>query len=228
MAAARMLDGRALQPEWPGTPGTSPTLLHADGLCFGYPGTPLFENLSLHIPAGLTLVYGGDGRGKTTLLRLLAGELAPQAGSLRAGNIGVAHDPEGYRRQVFRPDMATGAFAQQTPVEVLEAVRARWPSFDAAELSRLLDGLALQPHLAKRMSMLSTGTMRKVWLAAAFAARAPVTLVDDPFGALDRPSVRFALECLHAAAADRARAFVFSAWEVPEDLPLAAVIDLGE
>ncbi len=204
-------------------------LLQASRLRFGYAGAPpVFDGFSFGIPAGLTLVCGGDGRGKTTLLRLLAGELAPQAGSLSIGGIELAHDPRAYRQQVFRPGSGSEDVAQSTPTEVLAAVRARWPAFDAAALDGLVAGLGLAPHMAKRMFMLSTGSQRKVWLAAAFGARAPVTLVDDPFGALDGASVRFVLDRLRAAAADSTRAFVFSSWDAPEGLPLAAVIDLGD
>jgi ABC-type multidrug transport system ATPase subunit len=205
-----------------------PPLLQVRGLRFGYPGVPLFDALDASIPAALTLVGGGDGRGKTTLLKLLAGELPPQAGHLAIAGVALAEDPDGYRRRVFRPDMTSHAFDDRTPAQVFDAVRARWPGFDDARVAALVDALALGPHMAKTLSMLSTGSKRKVWLAAAFSARAPVTLLDDPFGALDRPSVACVLECLREAAADPSRAMVFSGWEAPAGLPLAAVIDLGD
>lgn len=198
-------------------------------MSFGYPGVPVFEGLSVLVGPGVTLVRGGDGRGKSTLLRLLAGELPAQAGRLSASGVDLAADPAGYRRQVLRPEIATPPeFAQATPPEVFAALRSRWPGFDAARLERAIDGLTLREHLGKRLFMLSTGSKRKVWLAAAFAAGAPVTLLDDPFAALDRPSVRFVVELLREAAADAARAIVFTAYEAPEGLPLAAVIDLGD
>lgn len=202
--------------------------LQVDGLRFAHPGVPLFDGFSATVPVGVTMVLGGDGRGKTTLLRLLAGELPAQAGRLRAGGVDLAEDPGAYRRRVFRPDMASTAFDQSTPVEVLASVRAQWPDFDEERLGGLVEGLSLADHMAKKMFMLSTGSKRKVWLAAAFAARAAVTLLDDPFASLDRPSIRFVLEQLREAAAHPARAIVFSAYEAPEGLALSAVIDLGD
>ncbi|MGA8514233.1 MAG: hypothetical protein WB821_05610 [Burkholderiaceae bacterium] len=58
-------------------------ILQADQLCYGYPQHALFTNLSLQVITGVSLVRGGDGRGKTTLLRLLAGDLALDSGDLQ-------------------------------------------------------------------------------------------------------------------------------------------------
>jgi ATPase subunit of ABC transporter with duplicated ATPase domains len=60
----------------------SPVRLCADALGFAYPEQTVFEGLSFEIGPGLSLILGGDGRGKTTLLRLLAGDLAVTAGRL--------------------------------------------------------------------------------------------------------------------------------------------------
>ncbi len=56
-----------------------------EGLCFGYvPGEPVIRDLSVHIAAGDKLaVIGENGVGKTTLMRLLVGELTPQAGRIQ-------------------------------------------------------------------------------------------------------------------------------------------------
>lgn len=203
-------------------------LLEVEGLSFAYPGRGVFSELSLRIPAGVTLVRGGDGRGKTTLLRLLAADLPADARTLRAGGVEHRARPDDYQRQVFWIDPRTPTFDRLTAVEFLDAQRARWPAFDAALLDDLIDGLALTPHAGKQLFMLSTGSRRKVWLAAAFASGALLTLLDDPFGALDRPSIRFVTALLADAAADRARAWVFSGYEAPEGVPLASVVDLGD
>lgn len=203
-------------------------LLQAERLSFAYPGVLLFDGLSASIGPGLTLVRGGDGRGKSTLLRLFAGELVPQAGRILVDGVDIAADPGAGRRRVFRPDLDGAAFEQATPAELLDAVRAQWPAFDQAAYERFLGGLSLLPHLGKKLFMLSTGSRRKLCLAAAFAAGAPVTLLDDPFGALDRPSVRFVEQLLREAATSTSRAVVFTAYEVPPGLPLAGVIDLGD
>ena len=60
------------------------SMIQADGLTFSYPGSPdpVFENASFQIDTGWRLgLIGRNGRGKTTLLRLLMGEY-PHEGSL--------------------------------------------------------------------------------------------------------------------------------------------------
>jgi energy-coupling factor transporter ATP-binding protein EcfA2 len=60
------------------------------------------------------------------------------------------------------------------------------------------------------------------------AAAAALTLLDDPFAALDKPSIDFVLQQLTAAARDPARVWVLSGYEAPGQVPLAQVIDLGD
>ena len=76
--------------------------------------------------------------------------------------------------------------------------------------------------------MLSTGSKRKVWLAAAFASGAPVTLLDEPFAALDQASIGFVMELLQDAAQHPTRAWVLAHYEAPGEVPLAAIIELAD
>jgi energy-coupling factor transporter ATP-binding protein EcfA2 len=76
--------------------------------------------------------------------------------------------------------------------------------------------------------MLSTGSRRKVWLAAAFACGAPLTLLDEPFAALDQPSIRFVLSLLQAATTDPLRAWVLADYQAPPGLALACVLELPD
>ena len=79
-------------------------VLQAEGLRFAYPGCALLDGLTLAWSAGLALVQGGESSGKTTLLRLLAGELVPQAGHVRLQGVDQASAPSAYRAQVFWQD----------------------------------------------------------------------------------------------------------------------------
>jgi energy-coupling factor transporter ATP-binding protein EcfA2 len=102
------------------------------------------------------------------------------------------------------------------------------PAFNAEAIDELAEGLGLGPHLAKPGYMLSAGTRRKVWLAGAFASGAAVTLLDEPFAALDKASIGFVLELLDDAAASSTRAWVVADYEAPRGVPLAAEVDLGD
>jgi energy-coupling factor transporter ATP-binding protein EcfA2 len=90
-----------------------------------------------------------------------------------------------------------------------------------------MEGLSLTEHQHKPMYMLSTGSRRKVWFAAAVVCGAPLTLVDEPFAALDKRSIAFVCEVLRAAGQRQDRVWILADHEAPEGVPLAGTIDLG-
>lgn len=190
-------------------------VLQIEGLTFHYPQRELFTGLSARIPTGVTLVTGGDGAGKTTLLRLLAGDLKPQAGR-------VDCPPP-----VFWTDPKSTAFDQMTVAEYVNSLRPRYPQFDDQALAGLIEVLSLADHQYKPLYMLSAGSKRKVWLAAAFASGAAVTLLDEPFAALDVASINMVIERLTEVARDSTRTWVLADYEAPRGVPLVATIDLG-
>ena len=202
-------------------------VLEAQRLNFHYADRKLFTDLSFQIPPGVTLIQGDDGCGKTTLLRLLAGALPADTGTLYIHQLALQDQPAAYRQQVFWTEARSEAFDQLTPPEYFEMQTRRWPGFDKQQLTELIKGLDLEPHLRKQLFMLSTGSKRKVWLAAAFASDAAVTLLDEPFAALDAPSIRFVAQLLKDAAAQQDRACVIADYEAPVGVPLAGLIDLG-
>jgi ABC-type multidrug transport system ATPase subunit len=207
-----------------------PAMLTAEGLSFRYPNpkVEIFARLSLAITPGVMLVQGGDGRGKSTLLRLLAGALAADAGELRLNGVSLKEQPDAYRRQLFWMEPRADTFDQLTPPEYFESVRNRYPGFDPDLIAPLVEGLGLEPHRDKQLFMLSTGSKRKVWLAAAFASGASLLLLDEPFAALDVPSIAFVKERLLDISAHSGRAAVIADYEAPTGVPLAGVIDLGD
>lgn len=75
----------------------------------------------------------------------------------------------------------------------------RWPQWDAAAWQQHVQGFGLQAQLTKPLWHLSTGSVRKLWLAAALASGAPVTLIEEPIAGLDGSALRYlshALELL--------------------------------
>ena len=210
-----------------GTNDALASVLRADGLGFAHPGQPaLFNGLSCNLPAGVTWVGGDESTGKTTLLRLLAGALPAQSGALQVNNVSLAAQAQAYRSQVFWVDPRTDAFDALTPQAFWDGMQRQYPQLDAARLAALTEAFALAPHLAKSLYMLSTGTKRKVYLAAAFASGAAVTLLDEPFAALDKASIDLVLELLQEASAHASRAWVVADYEAPAGVPLSGRLSL--
>lgn len=206
-------------------------LLQLHEVGFQYSQRCLFAGLSAHITGGLVLVRGGDGSGKSTLLRLLAGELPLQTGQVRLNGLCVATQTPLYRQHVYWTEPHTADHDQITALQYFAQLRQRYPGFaaaDAPHLHTLISGLSLETHIHKPLYMLSTGSKRKVWLAGALAAGAALTLLDDPFAALDKPSIGFVMQQLCAAASNPAQVWVLAAYEEPGNVPLAHVINLGD
>lgn len=199
-----------------------------EGLCFRYPQRALFTDWSTRISPGVTLVRGGDGSGKTTLLRLIAGALPADAGHLWVHGVCLKEQPITYRQQVFWADPRSDDSDQITPADYFKGLHRLYPLFDEQLLSGLVVPLSLAPHLDKPLYMLSTGSKRKVWLAAAFASGAALTLVDEPFAALDKASILAVKGLLQDAANHPARAWVIADYEAPGDVALAAIIELAQ
>jgi ABC-type multidrug transport system ATPase subunit len=203
-------------------------MLNLSQVSFAYPHCAILNDFSAQLAPGLALVLGGDGRGKTTLLRLLAGELPPDTGRLQLGGVFLHEQAEAYRQQVFWKDPRSTAHDALTATEYLQTVQRAYPAFDAALLPALIEGLSLEPHLHKNLFMLSTGSKRKVWLAAAAACGAALTLLDGPFDSLDQASINFALQLLTEAAKQSTRIWVMADYVAPGDVPLTTLINLGD
>lgn len=205
---------------------TAPAVLDIRGLHFAYPGEPpLVSDWTHAIGPGVTLLYGDTGSGKSTLLRVLSGDL-PAEGRLTLRGVDLDRDPGAYRRQVFFVDPVTQAFDPVTGLACTATLRDGDAAFDDARWQSLVEGFGLAPHIEKPMYMLSTGSKRKVWLAAALASSRALILLDEPTGALDAGSVRRLWAAIAEVADQPGRAVVIGSYERIDRVTLAATIEL--
>ena len=164
--------------------GASEHVLACEGVAVWRGEREVLRGVDLELPAGLTLVVGVPGSGKTTLAQVLAGVLAPDAGTValdgapvRAGQVGLAFQrPEDQLwAATVLDDIAYGPRAQGWPEsEALAAARAA-----AARLGVGEELLARSPF------ELSGGQMRRVALAGVVAARPGAYVFDEPTAGLD-------------------------------------------
>lgn len=202
-------------------------VLQVEGLCFAYPQRPLFTDWSARLSPGATLVLGGDSSGKTTLLRLLAGAQPADGGRLQLCGTELGRAAAAYRAQVFWEDPRSDAIDALTVRAWLESLPAQHAAWDARALADHVQGFGLEEHLHKGIYMLSTGSKRKVLMAAGLASGAPLTLIDEPVGGLDRPSVLYLQQALARHARQR-RALVVAHYETLPAVPWAQVLELPE
>lgn len=155
---------------------------------------PIFSGLNLVIPRGrITAVMGPSGTGKTTLLRLITGQLRPDRGQILFDGLDVAHLK---RRELYDLRLRMGMLFQNgallTDLDVFENV-----AFPLREHTHLPDSLISHIVLTKLQAVglrgaarltppeLSGGMARRVALARAMATDPEMLIYDEPFAGLD-------------------------------------------
>ena len=198
---------------------TPTALVRVEGLRFGFEA-PLFNDLSFDIPQGVSCIVGGESRGKTTLLRLLAGQLQAHSGVIhRSGQ-----DP--LKPQCFWHPVRDNNWDPLTPRAWCTQLQTRYPRMDLGTLDAVAERLNLSEHMDKAMFMLSSGSQRKVIWLAAMVSCADLLLMDEPFAALDLASIR-ALQAM-LTAWPHPSAWVLADYQVPAMVPVQTCIELGD
>lgn len=166
---------------------SAPPLLTADGLACERGERLLFARVDLRLgPGQVLLVQGGNGQGKTSLLRLLAGLGRPQAGTVSWRGEPLARCRDTFHREMAYLGHANGIKDELTPPEnlrVIEGLRGR--PFRADRSAATLDRLGLARCQDLPCRALSFGQRRRVALCALVLADAPLWILDEPLTGLD-------------------------------------------
>lgn len=147
----------------------------------------LFRNLGFDLQEGeALLVRGGNGHGKTSLLRILCGLSRPAAGEVRWRGQPIAGEHEQYCREMAYVGHVNGIKDDLTPVENLRLAAA----LDGRDLSQAaavaaLERLGLSRCLDFPARVLSFGQRRRVALAGLMTAGALLWILDEPLTGLD-------------------------------------------
>ena len=148
-------------------------------ITFSYPSAvePLFSDLTLHLPAGWSGIVGANGTGKTTLLRLATGQLAPEAGTIDAPPRTVYCA----QRTDDVPDRFEELIGDQTKVA--------WS---------IRDMLGVEDDWLDRWATLSHGERKRAQIAVALWREPDVLAIDEPTNHLDaqaREALANSLRC---------------------------------
>lgn len=192
-------------------------------------GTVLFENLSLHLPAGkITCLLGASGIGKSTLLRLIANLVTPEISArentcwradISADNDIPVRDQIAYMAQtdLLLPWLTV---LENTLLGTrLRKVNTQEHSLLRARASELLDRVGLHKAQHAYPRQLSGGMRQRAALVRTLIENKPIILMDEPFSALDTLT-RFKLQTLTADLV-RGRTILFITHDPLEALRLA-------
>jgi len=197
------------------------------GLSRHYRDQVTLDHVSLELETGsITGLLGRNGAGKTTLLRILAGQEFPSSGDVRVLGAAPAENDQVLRRMVFvREDQAYPDF------KVGHALRAAswfYPNWDGELAGTLAEDFNLRPK--KPIKKLSRGLRSALGITIGLAARAEVTLFDEPYAGLDAVARQIFYDRLLADYAGFPRTILLSTHLIDEAAALfesVVVIDQG-
>ena len=163
-------------------------VMHAKEIAFGYdPGRSLFSDLSFSVgPYDRVCVVGKNGKGKTTLLKTLAGRLRPQSGEI-----------------TYNATAATAYYAQANAGEliedrtVLEEIYHSDPAIDQQRARNIAGMMMFEGDAAlKKVKVLSGGEKNRLMLGKIIATPVNLLLLDEPTNHLDMESCDALLEAI--------------------------------
>ena len=186
------------------------------GIYKNYGDVEALRDMSLDFPKGqLTSLLGPSGCGKTTLLKIIAGLLAPNQGEVYV-NGQIVTEPGPDRAFVFQ-DFALMPWASVLRNVAFGLELRKVPKSEREDIARKyikdvgLDGFENSfPH------ELSGGMRQRVGLARALSVDSPVLLMDEPFSAVDEQTRRKFQEDLLQLVKEESKTFIFVAHSIEE------------
>lgn len=161
-----------------------PPLLEVRGLAFARNDEPIFGPLDFHVNAGeAVLVHGANGRGKTTLLRVLAGLLTAQAGAVMID--GEPADREAVSRSCALLGHLLGHKGELTAEENLRFARGLFGQRQGISPVTALAAVGLAGFEDSPARQLSAGQKKRLALARLLLVPSRLWLLDEPYANLD-------------------------------------------
>jgi ABC-type Fe3+/spermidine/putrescine transport system ATPase subunit len=162
--------------------------LVVEGITKSYGAEPVLRDVSLSLPAARTLsILGRSGCGKTTLLKIVAGLVAPDAGRLRLGAADVTGVPPQRRNilYLYQEPLLFPHLDVEGNIAFGLQLRRRTPPEIAAAVDPLLAELELEGLRRRMPHELSGGQRQRVAFGRALIVEPAVLLLDEPFSSLD-------------------------------------------
>ncbi len=183
-----------------------------NNLRFYFPkGKQIFDDVTLSFTAGnIYGLFGKNGEGKSTLIKLMSGLLFPKSGHCRVFDEDISKRTVRSLQHVFMiPEAFELNGLKITTYEQINSVF--YPRFSKDQFYNLIEGFELSKN--QKITTLSFGQKKKVLIAFGIAANTKLLLMDEPTNGLDIPS-KSQFRKLMASVADDQRCIVISTHQV--------------
>ena len=187
-------------------------MIETRGLLKRYGQLVAVDGLDLSLRPGEVYGFlGPNGAGKTSTLKMLAGLLSPDAGTIRVAGVDMVASPQEAKSHLaYIPDRPS-LFPELTGLETLRLVAGLY-GLDPAESegygARLLEGFGLSAWGDERTGTYSHGMRQKLCFAAALLHRPQVLILDEPMVGLDPQGGRQIKELLRSQASQGVTVFL--------------------
>lgn len=151
-------------------------------------GKLILDGINLRIPSGeLTAIIGPNGGGKTTLLRLITGQIKPSSGTVRV----LGMKPEDARHRIgYLPQRSH--FETDFPINVFQTVLMGayrklepYTDTDRERALKWLERVGMLEYSDRKLDDLSGGELQRVFLARALVREPELLLLDEPTSSVD-------------------------------------------
>lgn len=208
-------------------PAGPPPAISVAGLTRRYGGQAALDDISIDVePGSITGLLGRNGAGKTTLMRIIAGHEFASSGHVTVAGASPVENEAVLRRMVFLREDQT--YPDVPARHMLRAAAHLCPNWDQGLAESLVADFGLP--VGKRIRRLSRGQRSAVGIVIALAARADVTLLDEPYAGLDAVARQLFYDRLLADFSEYPRTVLLSTHlidEVAGLLERVVVLDSG-
>jgi NitT/TauT family transport system ATP-binding protein len=191
------------------------------GLCKTFGDTPIYDHFDFDIPRGkLISVFGPNGCGKSTLINMIAGLIAPDAGEVLFDGRPLSDVKFGYVFQNYREALFPWLSAFDNIAYPLKLMRVARAERDR-RVEQLVARLGVKIDLALYPYQLSGGQQQLVSIMRALIVEPEILFLDEPFSALDYEMTLFMRDQLQMVFMETATTTVLVSHDLEEAVYLA-------
>lgn len=172
--------------------------LYVENVFKKYGNHIVFENFSYHFEFDIHVVTGKNGKGKTTLLKMLSGAESFDKGSIVFNGENLQKNSVAYKKNIsYVPDklMIYPFLTGQEFLSMIAKIKLGISNIkNDTNINNLIEKLNLRSHLHKKLGEMSLGNQKKSMIVASLLSDTDIIIMDEPTNGLDELSRNFLID----------------------------------